>query len=311
MNSHQEARLSTSGTIREFFKNNIKIWGKNKLIAATIDKLDKNHDEIGETLLQQSIPITGYAKDKKKYRLLLNDTCAVLYAIFRANGAHTGSETIYDQFKKPKTALARVKDNEMYNLVLSAGEFATENRDELKDYGLTNQLFEKFNKEVAGYAEFLSKPGEAKAIRSAATKRLIQLFKELNLIYRRELDNLMAQFKFSQPDFYAQYKQVRRIYDNPTHKVSLFGKITNATTKKIIADATVTATPKDNSEQEKIIKLSTDKGNFRYKKLEPGLWIITFEKYGYQTISIELLIVKGKSYRRNIKMKENNIVSSI
>ncbi len=304
MNSNQEALLSNSGKITDLFDDNKPIWEANKVISATNLKVHTNHKDIGKTWDLQKIPISGYANDKNKFRKLVNITTNVLFGIFKALAANTGDETIYEKYNKSITTIANIKDNEMEFVIKEAQKFATDNKDALKDYGLTDALMEKYGKEADGYITYLNKPAEAKAIRAAATQKLVILFKNLRTIYEKELDNEMMQYKFTEPVFYKQYVKARNIFDNPTHKNSLYGKVTDEETKKPIVDVTVTAKFKAGADIANSVRMTTEKGNYIFKKLEPGIYDIVFEKYNYDTLTIDIEIFKNKGYRRDVKLRK-------
>ncbi len=304
MNSNQEALLSNSGKITDLFDDNKPIWEANKVISATNLKVHTNHKDIGKTWDLQKIPISGYAKDKNKFRKLANTTTDVLFGIFKALAANTGDETIYEKYNKSLSEIKKIKDNEMEFVIKEAQKFATDNKDALKDYGLTDALMEKYGKEADGYITYLNKPAEAKAIRAAATQKLVILFKNLRTIYEKELDNEMMQYKFTEPVFYKQYVKARNIFDNPTHKNSLYGKVTDEETKKPIVDVTVTAKFKADADIANSVRMTTEKGNYIFKKLEPGIYDIVFEKYNYDTLTIDIEIFKNKGYRRDVKLRK-------
>ena len=304
MNSNQEASLSNSGKISTLFEDNEPIWEANKVISATNLKINTNHKEIGKTWDLQKIPISGYAKDKNKFRKLVNITTDVLFGVFRAFAANTGDETIYEKYNKSVTTIANIKDNEMELVIKEAQKFAKDNEDALKDYGLTEHLTEKYGKEADGFITYLNKPAEAKAIRSAATQKLVILFKDLRTIYEKELDNEMMQYKFTEPVFYEQYAKARIIFDNPSHKNSLYGKVSDEETKEPLVDVTVTAKFKAGADIANSVRMTTEKGNYIFKKLEPGIYDIVFEKYNYDTLTISLEIIKNKGYRRDVGLRK-------
>ena len=50
--------------------------------------------------------------------------------------------------------------------------------------------------------------------------------------------------------------------------------------------------------------MTTEKGNYIFKKLEPGIYDIVFEKYNYDTLTIDIEIFENKGYRRNVKLRK-------
>jgi len=304
MNSIQESRLSTARGIKELFGDNTEIWEENKLISDSVGQLDDFIIDIDKTFKLQLTPISGFAKDKNKFRKLVDITTNILYGMFRALGINTGSETIYDKFKMPISGIKKILDNEMPTIISITQKFAEENKDVLKDYGYTEKLKERYGKEADGYITYLSKPIEGKAIRSAATKKLVEIFSDMSKFFKKELDNEMIQYQITQATFYAQYLEARNIYDNPSHNRSLYGTAKNKKTNKTEEDVKVTARFKAGTDIATKVKMTSSKGNYQFSKLEPGIWIITFEKFGFDTITLEIEIFKGKGNRRNVEIKE-------
>lgn len=303
MTSHQESRLTSAGKIRQFFEDNKFIWQGNKLILESMDKLDNFFVEIGKDLDLQKTPISGFAKDKKKFRDNCDIITDVYYGMFRALATKTEDNTLYEKYKAPLSEIQKILDNEMPFVIQDAQKFADDNKDILKDYGYTNELAEKYGKEARGYINYVNKPEEGKGIRAAATERMAGTFSDMSTFFKKELDNEMKQYKITQSVFYQEYIKMRNIYDNPSHKTSLLGLIENEDTGKPESGVKVTASFKAQHDLANIVKISSDKGNYSFPKLEPGIWIITYQKFGFDTITIELEIVKGKSTRRNIKIR--------
>ena len=304
MNSNQESRLSTTGKIRTLFGDKSKIWEDNKLISESVEQIDDFLTDIGNTFKLQETPISGFTRKKEKFRNLVNITTDIFYRMFCALGTNIGDPEIYDRYKMSLSGIKKVLDNKLQYVIKDAQEFAEENKDALKDYGLSDKLLEKYGKEADGYISYSNKPAEGKAIRSAATKRLVVIFSELSTFFKKKLDNEMIQYKLTQPVFYSEYKEARNIFDNPTHKRSLYGRILGEKTKQPIVDATVTAKFKTDADLANTVKMTSNKGNYTFPKLKPGIWIITFEKFGYDTITIEIEIFKGKGYRRDVKLRK-------
>jgi hypothetical protein len=52
------------------------------------------------------------------------------------------------------------------------------------------------------------------------------------------------------------------------------------------------------------LKMTSAKGNYQFSKLEPGIWIITFEKFGYDTLTIEVEIITYKGLRLDVAIRK-------
>ncbi len=50
--------------------------------------------------------------------------------------------------------------------------------------------------------------------------------------------------------------------------------------------------------------MTSSKGNYQFSKLEPGIWIITFEKFSFDTITKEVEIIKNKGLRLDVAIRK-------
>jgi hypothetical protein len=71
-------------------------------------------------------------------------------------------------------------------------------------------------KKIEAYEKVCSKPRQNVAKKAAANRALPRLFKQGRNILTRRMDRLMAQFRTTAPEFYAEYKTARKIVNPPT-----------------------------------------------------------------------------------------------
>jgi hypothetical protein len=96
------------------------------------------------------------------------------------------------------------------------GAIASEELAMLADYNITQAKLTALTKKIEAYEKVCSKPRLNVAKKAAANKALPRLFKQGRNILTRRMDRLMAQFRTSAPEFYAEYKTARKIVNPPT-----------------------------------------------------------------------------------------------
>jgi len=102
----------------------------------------------------------------------------------------------------------------------------------------------------------------------------------------------------SDPDFFKGFKQSMKIDNNPTHKRSVQGNISEDATdgSKAIANVRCFIPALDKSAK------SGEKGNFIFKSLPAGEYTIIFTKYGYEPVTKTISVNDGERTDLKIKM---------
>ena len=152
-----------------------------------------------------------------------------------------------------------------------------------------------------------STPRDRIVIRKAATEKLPLLFKEGSELLTDELDNLMSNYKESEPEFYEQYFNARIIVNQIRH-TAIEGNVTDlegADLKKV--KVTMTGKDKVTEEVVAVFEEKTDKdGNFIKRELNPELeWDVTFELVEYEPQTFEDIdLTAGEHEMLEVKLRK-------
>jgi hypothetical protein len=110
------------------------------------------------------------------------------------------------------------------------GAIASEELGMLADYNITQAKLTALTKKIEAYEKICSKPRQNVAKKAAANKALPRLFKQGRNILTRRMDRLMAQFRTSAPEFYAEYETARKIVNPPSSQNGEANNIVSANT---------------------------------------------------------------------------------
>ena len=305
MNKRQEAYKSMAmKTIGEMHRHDA-IWKSNKVISGTVTKIEKLFEEIDTANARQNMKTEGVTQKKNSFRKQVNKTTDIFLGIFRSYAKMTGNDELYQNSNKSISEIRDIKDTEIIVLANSTLQFAKDNKEQLKDYGMTADMIKNYSSAIDGYKEYLTKPQEIKAEKKTATAKLKELFKQLDEQLTEYLDNLMMQFIEKEPQFYSDYENARIIYDDPTTSKSLMGTVVDAHEPvHVLQYVKVTVKFKAGSELADTVKSTSKKGNYQFKGLKEGIYIVSFEKFEYETITKEIEIHKNAMTRLNVKMKK-------
>ncbi len=310
MNKSQEAYKSMAmKTIGEMHVHN-SIWKANKVIGGTVTGIETIFAEIDKTNARQNLTSKGLTHKKSEFRKQVDNTSDIFLGIFRSYAKTTGNDDLYANSDKSLSEIKRIPDTEILVLANSTKDYATTNKEALKDYGISDQMIKDYETSIDGYSEYLTKPQELKAQKATSTAHLKELFKKLDEQLTEYLDNHMMQFKEKEPQFYSDYENARTIYDAPTTSKSLMGTVHDADDDCdgeedcALQYVTVTVKFKAGSELADSVKKTTKKGNYQFKGLDEGVCTVTFKKFKYETIIKEIELHKNDLTRLDVKMKK-------
>ena len=293
----QEAYLSMAEkTVGEMNKHR-NTRNDNTIIDITLAKIEGIMTDIGVASARQNRKTSGFTKQKKEYRKMLNTQSDVILGIVRSYAVTVNNKNVYDNANLSLSDIRRIRDSEILIKVGTITKFVSNNMDELAPYGMTDKIMLSYNAAAVGYKEFLTKPQELMAERKTATKNLVKLFDDLEMEFNNNLDNHMMQYKLSEPQFYSDYINARTIYDESTISKSLMGTVTDQLTGKPLQYVKVIVKFKVGTDLADKVKTTSAKGNYQFKSLPPGVCKVVF-KLPFYTSNAEDCVIHPNALTR-------------
>ena len=305
MNKRQEAYKSMAMKTTGEMHRHDAIWKGNKVIGGTVTKIETLFEGIDTANARQNMKTEGATQKKNSFRKQVDKTTDIFLGIFRSYAKTTGNDELYQNSNLSLSEIKDIKDTEIIVLANSTLKYAENNKEQLKDYGISADMIKNYSTAIDGYKEYLTKPQEIKAEKKTATVELKELFKQLDEQLTEYLDNHMMQFVEKEPQFYSDYENARIIYDDPTTSKSLIGTVVDAhEPAHVLQYVKVTVKFKVGAELSDKVKSTSAKGNFQFKGLQEGIYTVSFEKFEYETVTKEIEIYKNAMTRLNIQMKK-------
>lgn len=169
-------------------------------------------------------------------------------------------------------------------------------REELKKYGISDEVLTGFARLVEQYLPSANLPRINTNNRKNAREQVIELLKQLQEQMDNQIDKLMVQFRLSHPEFYNKYL-ISRTVVNPGHrKTRVEGLALEEGTGALLGGVQVMI------EQSNLATETMADGSYSLKT--PGLTNATlvFKKEGYQTVSVQLEIKRGQIVKQTVEM---------
>ena len=109
--------------------------------------------------------------------------------------------------------LSVASENRVSDIIRLVYETANTHKSELAAYGVTDEMLELLLTLHQQFLVAMPETREKLAISSTATKNINTLIAEISKLQRVKLDRLIAGLADTNPDFYQQYKNARKIVD--------------------------------------------------------------------------------------------------
>jgi len=305
MTRRQEAYNSMAYKVIEVMTRHSDVWKSNKAISKVVEKIIGLLAELEKVNANQQITSAGATKKKSQIRKELDKLTNVFLGSFRSYARSINDVQLYEKYDLSMTEIKDVKDTEVIGESQAVAEFATSNLKDLKDFGTTQETIDEYKLVATNFRKILAVPQSIIAERKTLTQKLKDLFKQLDEYLTEDLDNYLMQFITKNPDFYSDYENARVIYDSATISKSLVGIVTSAHEPvHVLQQAKVTVKFKAGSELSDKVKSTSAKGNFQFKGLKEGIYIVTIEKFEYETVTKEIEILKNEMTRLNVQLKK-------
>jgi Carboxypeptidase regulatory-like domain len=286
MNAQSEAKLTMYQSVEDHCDDNSDIISANIAFQTAFTNFKTKVATIVNTAQQADLALTGFAAGKKTTKQELCGMTADIAAIIYAFADATGNDELKGEVNYSLTDLLRLKDSLLAPRCQNIHDKGFENKEALKDYGITAAILTTLQTVIDTYTETIPKPRTAVSSRKTLNSNLKQFFKETDAILENQMDKLVVTFKTTNPDFVKTYFSVRQIISPATTTTQLKGIITNKSDQTPIKDATVTIVELETTQKTK------SSGEYLFKPIPNGTYTIRVTKEGFQTFEKDEIKVK-------------------
>ena len=288
MNTKQQSKLKMYLTVRIMLLSNPAITANLPNFPEFMAALDAAILQIQTHSEHHSQHGKGIHDNKKQLREVL--TVQILDA---AGKLHAFAKYIHDtmllsQSKLNRTELNAISSldfvataNKLYNLIdTHLGSVAPYNLNAISQSQL-RQTIDAFNEVIPQFRQNQLQGKEDSLLEK-------QGFYHADVAIDN-IDALVEIVRFSEPVFYANYKNARKIIDQGVGTLQMQGNVTEAATGKPIHGASLVFRLSGKTEVV-LEKETAEKGGFNIKSLAEGIYEVTVTKVGFQTQTLNVVV---------------------
>jgi hypothetical protein len=308
MTTNQVSRRNMYFSVRNFAIANEATAKTIPFYTAKYSIFENALREIQTWSEMQKDAITGFAKEKKKLKETLITISSDYSKMLAAIAKFSDDDKLMDKIRFRISELRRMKDVELRDYAKIIYDNVEANIGKLTEYEITADTQKAYMDIINSYDAVLSTPRTEIAEKSQTTKRLAGLFDNADAALL-ELDFAIEAGQPKQPEFFSNYKAVRKIVDPGTGKLALRGTAVDINSGKPLKGAIFVfkadgeKVPFATSSGE-IIKKTASKGIFHIKSLPAGTYKVAVKMDGYKAKEVTVEISDGVRRELTVELEK-------
>jgi hypothetical protein len=249
-------------------------------------------------------------KTKKLLRDVLTAQAVDISRRVVAYATNVNNRTLLSLVNYSESDLKKSSDQKLVSSCQVVHDNAIANVAALPAYGVTEATLTTLQTAINSFNESIPLVRVDTTDSSKVTKQLTDLFKTLSANWDK-LDTLVEMVRTSEPSFYSNYQNARRIVETGTSSLLLKIKVINAQTGAPEANVTLTLIPTNGllkaagaNGKSSIVKKTAAGGSSNYKSLADGTYTLEAVKPGFKTITETVSVVNGEMTLLEISMEK-------
>ena len=213
MKTTDENKLNAAEAVALVLANNIAIWTMIAAIMVLFDLLKAKIQLVRDLRQIQEKDNTGVTKRKGNVRKQMEEKGINMIRKLVMFAVATENTELDANINYTASDLSLASENRVADIIRLVYETANAHKSELAAYGVTDEMLELLLTLHQQFLVAMPETREKLTLSSTATKNINTLIAEISELQRTKLDRLIAGFADTNPDFYQQYKNARKIVD--------------------------------------------------------------------------------------------------
>lgn len=299
MNRNQENKDTMASVVLEYMKEVPETLVQDTPgLEENIQELTEILEVISEKNEYQNTDNSGYSIVKTNLRNAMVELGVNIAYSLKAYAKRVNNEVLFTEMSMTKSSLENMRDNDVKDKCQLIATRATENVAGISTYGITQAVIDGYIQNITLFGNNIPKPRLSITANVLLTQNIAAAFKALDKSLE-ELDIKMFALNFAHRQIVDQYKSCRRIVNHAGRLLSLVGNITDQDYNPVFgAIVSISAINREAK--------STKKGNFEFKNLPEGQYMVQIARPSFATQSIMVGVVKGQTTELKIMLQPAN-----
>jgi len=237
MNAKQKNKLRMFKATEDICVENTATWTPITAFGAAFVLYQNGIVEIENLHVKQEADLKGITENKNNKESALINSALTISKPMVAFANVTNDPQLRQEVDYSEDVLKKSSDADLQARCTIIKERAGTHSVALAAYGVTAPMIASLGTALTDYQAVSTGPRSAEAVKKQQTAEIELLFKSTDQILKGQLDQLMALFKTSSPEFYGAYKNARIIVDLGGHVNTYSGTVLSNKIKNIFNTA--------------------------------------------------------------------------
>lgn len=209
--SHKHYRMAVS--VQKYMDDKTPIWTPIPIIPTIKTQIDGHIIGIQDNLEATGESSVGLTISKNDLREHIAIKAKNLSGAVKAFASRTGNKKLLKNCSFGKKEINNMKELDLPERMRHFTKLLTKHLAELADYGVTEAQITDLDTSVDDFRKMIGRPRLIRSEAGVANKSATDLLKEVMVILKEHLDNVMLQFEETNPAFHLGYLRARVIED--------------------------------------------------------------------------------------------------
>lgn len=289
--------------------NNLAITNTLPDFAGLFTLIKIQLDEIKLEMKKQDAKITGITMNKS---FLKNDLIIKAFEVSRKTTAYAVIKGDYILEKEVKCTMSDLKKSDNANLISRCQlihDLANANIADMSAYGLNSTVLISLQNAIYTFQTAIPEPRVAIEKRKHSTKQIEKAFKTIDENLHK-IDVLVEIVRISEPNFYRQYKNARKITRVGVRHIVLRGKAIDKNTGEFLNDVVFKFIAENDDAKHSLgkkgyfMRKTKNKGGFFVKHAPNDYYFVEVSRKDYKPQQLRAAITTGKMNRLTVEMEK-------
>ncbi len=310
MTSRQENKLNMYLAVHTFLNTNAAVVQEIPKYSEFFSLFSTGITDIKTLAEDQMFDKSGVRKSKKQLKLALASLAADSSRKLVAFAKFSNNQVLLSEISFTESKLKYANSVELRKFAQGIYTRAQSHIAELETYGINPATQTVLSDAITDYTEYIPQPRIVKASGKQYTSELADAIQSTDSALAN-IDTGLEILKLKNPNFYKEYKSVRKLILMGTGSVAIKGRVLDALTKEPIKNVDILFSMQNNADQShfngngSISKKSAEKGGFLVKTIPAGIYIVSLNKNGYVKQKTTLAVTNGEMAKFEIELVRN------
>lgn len=211
MNVQQINKSRMFGATAQVLDNNLPLFEAMTELAAAHQQLKEKMILIDRHRQVQEVNNTGLTRNKGNLREEMTTLLLRLSSALTAHAATTNDQVLQAKVAYSLSDLKKSSDRILGDIAVLVNGLAAATAADLQIYFVGSEELTKFDRLTNEFKAALPLRRVATNITKASTSNISEVFREIDDLLKTKVDLLLKPFKFTQPNFFKEYKNARTL----------------------------------------------------------------------------------------------------